>query len=250
TRGQALRAANSENLGQLGGGSDLELGNPTAGGPSVTDILRSRHSRTRVRARLAPAVDRGWRRGVRRPVARARAGRLRDEGHRASRSSRRRRTTSIGRFGLTRRTFLRSVTGRDAGRTSKPSFSSGSYGTSRAIGVVRSQTTTDSPRRTSARYALRWAFRSDTMALFMVLSWSDLVLRSSAGSPEDDACPRTSEARDPRPREPAAGPMAGAGGRPLTTPAAPGRALMISDVRRPTLRARHGRGSTSRARRS
>src|SRR5439155_21005466 len=71
--------------------------------------------------------------------------RVQVHGHRASRSSRRRRTTSIGRFGRTRRTFLRSVTGRDAGTTSKPSFSSGSYGTSRAMGVLRSQTTTDSP---------------------------------------------------------------------------------------------------------
>src|SRR5438132_1308877 len=77
--------------------------------------------------------------------------RVQVHGHRASRSSRRRRTTSSGRLGRTRRTFLRSVTGRDAGRTSKPSFSSGSYGTSRAMGVVRSQTTTDSPLRTSAR---------------------------------------------------------------------------------------------------
>src|SRR5207248_1182445 len=36
------------------------------------------------RARRAPAADRGWRRGARRPVARARAARLRDEGRRAS----------------------------------------------------------------------------------------------------------------------------------------------------------------------
>src|SRR3989449_2206206 len=120
--------------------------------------------------------------------------RVQVHGHRASRSSRRRRTTSSGRLGRTRRTFLRSVTGRDAGRTSKPSFSSGSYGTSRAMGVVRSQTTTDSPLRTSARYALRWTFRSDTMALFMVSSWSDLVLiasaESRARSPEEgDALP-------------------------------------------------------------
>src|SRR2546428_11481583 len=120
--------------------------------------------------------------------------RVQVHGHRASRSSRRRRTTSSGRLGRTRRTFLRSVTGRDAGRTSKPSFSSGSYVTSRAMGEVRSQTTTDSPLRTSARYALRWTFRSDTMALFMVSSWSDLVLiasaESRARSPEEgDALP-------------------------------------------------------------
>src|SRR5205807_3749785 len=55
-----------------------------AAGPFVTHVLRPRHTRNRVRARLAPAADREWRRGVRRPVARARAVRLQDEGRRAS----------------------------------------------------------------------------------------------------------------------------------------------------------------------
>src|ERR1051325_7499989 len=81
----------------------------------------------------------------------AREGGARRDDHRASRSSRRRRTTSTGRFGRTPQTFLSSPVGRDAGSTWKPSSSSASYGTSRAIGVVRSQTTTDCPRRTSAR---------------------------------------------------------------------------------------------------
>src|SRR5207253_4667393 len=145
--------------------------------PKTVENAPGLHAEQLARACCVPlAPDREWIRSCEHHPEHG--ARVEVHGHRASRSSRRRRTTSIGRFGRTRRTFLRSVTGRDAGRTSKPSFSSGSYGTSRAMGVVRSQTTTDSALRTSASDALRWTVRSDTMAHFSVSSWPYPVLRT------------------------------------------------------------------------
>src|SRR5438046_6026957 len=70
------------------------------------------------------------------------------------------------RLSLTPGTRLRSGRERVGSCTTNSSFGS-VKGTSLAMGVLRSQTTTVSPRRTRARYWLRWALSSAIWACRM-----------------------------------------------------------------------------------